>query len=86
MKKVLTYANQPCNVEAWRLGEAARASKAGGDPIDHGLSLLKELQDRGYGVVMLCGPDICDTPNFCASVRYCTRKSRPLDCDKEPRP
>lgn len=50
---VLTYANQPDNVGAWRLGEACRAAKAGGDPIDHGLSLLKELQARGYGVVAL---------------------------------
>ncbi|WP_436407955.1 hypothetical protein [Burkholderia oklahomensis] len=50
---VLTYANQPGNVGAWKLGEACRAAKAGGDPIDHGLSLLKELQARGYGVVDL---------------------------------
>lgn len=49
----LTYANQPGNVGAWKLGEACRAAKAGGDPIDHGLSLLKELQARGYGVVDL---------------------------------
>jgi hypothetical protein len=50
---VLTYVNQPDNVGAWRLGEACRAARAGGDPIDHGLSLLKELQDRGYGVIAL---------------------------------
>lgn len=53
--KVLTYKNQPGNVGAWRLGEACRHAKPGGDPIDHGLSLLKELQDRGYGVISLTG-------------------------------
>lgn len=84
MKKVLTYANQPGNVEAWRLGEACASAKPGGDPIDHGLSLLKELQDRGYGVVMLCGTDICGTPKSCASFRYCCTKFRPLYRDKEP--
>ncbi|WP_334034716.1 hypothetical protein [Burkholderia cepacia] len=54
---VLTYVNQPDNVGAWRLGEACRAARAGGDPIDHGLSLLKELQDRGYGVIALLKGD-----------------------------
>ena len=54
-QKVLTYKNQPSNVGAWKLGEACRHAKPGGDPIDHGLSLLKELQDRGYGVVSLTG-------------------------------
>ncbi|MBR8054198.1 hypothetical protein [Burkholderia vietnamiensis] len=50
---VLTYANQPDNIGAWRIGEACREANAGGDPIDHGLSLLKELQARGYGIVAL---------------------------------
>ncbi|ABN88248.1 hypothetical protein BH02_3794 [Burkholderia pseudomallei] len=50
---VLTYETQPDNIGAWRLGEACRAAKAGGDLIDRGLSLLKELQDRGYGIVAL---------------------------------
>ena len=53
--KILTYKNQPGNVGAWKLGEACRHAKPGGDPIDHGLSLLKELQDRGYGVISLTG-------------------------------
>lgn len=53
--KILTYKNQPFNVGAWKLGEACRHAKPGGDPIDHGLSLLKELQDRGYGVISLTG-------------------------------
>jgi hypothetical protein len=48
---VMTYARQPGNVEAWRLGEARANSKPGGDYIDGGLSLLKELHCRGYGVV-----------------------------------
>lgn len=50
---VLTHANQPDNVGAWRLGEACRAAKPGGDLIDRGLSLLKELEARGYGVIAL---------------------------------
>lgn len=49
-----TYKNQPCdNVTCWRLGEAARSAKPGGDLIDHGLSLLHELEKRGYGVYSL---------------------------------
>lgn len=53
--KVLTYENQPDNIGAWRLGEACRsaAQKPGGDPIDLGLQLLKELQAKGYGVVVI---------------------------------
>lgn len=51
--RMFTYRQQPDNVGAWRLGEACRAAKPGGDPIDHGLSLLKELQAKGYGVVEL---------------------------------
>lgn len=50
---ILTYLNQPDNVGAWRLGEACRATKPGGDPIDHGLSLLQELQAKGFGVVAI---------------------------------
>ncbi len=53
MSQVFTYKDQPGNVDAWRMGEACRHAKPGGDPIDHGLSLLKELQERGYGVVTL---------------------------------
>ena len=43
---------QPNNINASRLGEACRraAEKPGGDYIDGGLSLLKELEARGYGV------------------------------------
>ncbi|RQT08912.1 hypothetical protein DF035_00605 [Burkholderia contaminans] len=52
-RSVITYINQPDNVRAWRLGEACRAAKLGGDPIDHGLSLLKELQAKGFGVVAI---------------------------------
>lgn len=39
------------NAYAWRLGEAASKSKPGGDYIDHGWSLLKELHARGFDVV-----------------------------------
>ena len=52
--RVFTYKNQPCNnVTAWRFGEACRAAQPGGDPIDHGLSLLQKLQERGYGIVAI---------------------------------
>ena len=52
--RVFTYKNQPCdNVNAWRFGEACRAAQPGGDPIDHGLSLLQKLQERGYGIVAI---------------------------------
>lgn len=53
--KVMTYHNQPGNVDAWRLGEACRAAmaKPGGDLIDTGLSLLKELEAKGYGIARL---------------------------------
>lgn len=39
------------NVYAFRLGEAARSSKPGGDAIDHGWSLAKELHARGFDIV-----------------------------------
>ncbi len=39
------------NVYAWRLGEAASMAQRGGDPIDHGWSLLKLLHARGFDVV-----------------------------------
>ena len=46
-----TYTNQPGNGGAWVLGECAMRAKPGGDPIDHGLSLLHELHARGFGIV-----------------------------------
>lgn len=48
---VMTHTVQPGNVEAWRFGEARAMSMPGGDYIDGGLSLLKELHLRGYGIV-----------------------------------
>lgn len=54
--KVFTYKDQPWdNVDAWRLGEACRkaAQNPGGDYIDGGLELLKQLQEKGFGVVKL---------------------------------
>lgn len=52
-QELFTYTSQPCDsVIAWRIGEAC--SKAGqasaGDYIDRALSLLKELQRKGYGI------------------------------------
>lgn len=48
-----TYAEQPDNAHAWRLGEAFSATKPGGDCIDAGLGLLKQLEKRGFGVFQL---------------------------------
>ncbi len=53
MRDVLTYQKQPDNIGAWRIGEACAKAKPGGDYIDHGLYLLKELEARGYGIVKL---------------------------------
>jgi len=50
---VLTYRNQPNNVGAWGIGEACSKAKPGGDFIDHGLSLLQQLEAKGYGIVQL---------------------------------
>lgn len=50
---VMTYTEQPGNVEASRLGEARAKSAPGGDYIDGGLSLLHELHRRGYGIVRI---------------------------------
>jgi hypothetical protein len=50
---LLTYTDQPNNVEAWRLGESCRKARPGGDYIDRGLSLLFELHARGYGIVRI---------------------------------
>ena len=48
--RAYTYTEQPGNDEAYRLGQAVANAKPGGDAIDHGLSLLKQLQAAGFGV------------------------------------
>jgi len=54
---IYTYKKQPCNnIYQWRLGEACRKAaddKDCGDYIDRGLILLRELEARGFGVVVL---------------------------------
>ena len=45
-----TYINQPGNVGASVLGGCALRAKPGGDAIDHGLSLLRELHIQGLGI------------------------------------
>ncbi|MEQ6329206.1 hypothetical protein VLF92_12885 [Pseudomonas chengduensis] len=54
-RRAYTYQHQPDNQGAWRIGEAMSiASKAGGgDYIDTGLGLLKQLELKGYGVYEL---------------------------------
>ena len=51
-KRAYTYTEQPNNIVAYKLGRActAASSNLGGDAIDAGLSLLKELQAEGFGV------------------------------------
>lgn len=57
--RAYTYQEQPGNVAASRLGNAACAAMAGsaGDSIDRGLGLLKALQDVGFGVFQVELPD-----------------------------
>ncbi|MGL6047894.1 MAG: hypothetical protein ACRC02_15745 [Vogesella sp.] len=52
-RRAYTYQHQPDNLDAGKLGRAAASTSPGGDSIDHGLSLLKELQARGFGVFEL---------------------------------
>lgn len=52
-RRAYTYREQPDNIGAYKLGRAAAGTSPGGDSIDHGLSLLKELQAHGFGVFEL---------------------------------
>lgn len=54
-RRAYTYKHQPDNHGAWRLGCALRAADmaGGGDYIDYGLGLLKQLELKGYGVYEL---------------------------------
>jgi|GEM_PF-1403086 len=50
--RAYTYEHQPSNLPAYSLGRAhaAAAAMSAGDNIDRGLSLLKALEDQGFGV------------------------------------
>lgn len=52
-RRAYTYQHQPDNLDAYSLGRAAASTSPGGDNIDRGLSLLKELQAHGFGVFEL---------------------------------
>jgi hypothetical protein len=54
-KRAYTYAEQPGNLAAYKLGDAcdAAALQSAGDNIDRGLALLQELQKKGFGVFVL---------------------------------
>jgi hypothetical protein len=54
-KRAYTYAEQPDNLGASRVGSALSAAIAAsaGDQIDRGLALLRELQAKGFGVFEL---------------------------------
>ena len=64
-KRAYTYEAQPDNVGASRIGGAITRTTLGPDSTDNGLSLLKALQDAGYGVFELAhqsAPDsVCKT-------------------------
>lgn len=53
--RAYTYADQPGNDIAYRLGGCLRAAHCdgGGDFIDFGLALLRRLQDKGFGVFQI---------------------------------
>ena len=53
--RAYTFKEQPDNVGAWRLGEAAQGcnSVSSGDLIDVGLGLLNHLEKHGFGVYEL---------------------------------
>ncbi|MEF9946819.1 MAG: hypothetical protein RR800_00505 [Comamonas sp.] len=52
--RIYTYSQQPTdNVIAWRFGEACSKARSGGDYIDYGLSLLQNLQEKGYGITAI---------------------------------
>lgn len=51
--RAYTYQHQPDNLDASKLGRAAASSSPDGDSIDHGLSLLQQLQEEGFGVFEL---------------------------------
>ncbi|OQS40592.1 hypothetical protein [Chromobacterium haemolyticum] len=61
-KRAYTYADQPHNVAAWRLGRAAANVSAGGDHIDRGLSLLASLQAEGFGVFEMADDSLAAGP------------------------
>jgi len=71
-KRAYTYAEQPGNVVASKLGGAcAKAgSGAAGDNIDRGLSLLKALQDVGFGVFAI-GAEYTAAPSREVPARFC---------------
>lgn len=52
-RRAYTYRHQPDNLDAGKLGRAAAGTSSGGDSIDHGLSLLQQLQAQGFGVFEL---------------------------------
>lgn len=52
-RRAYTYDEQPDSVVASRLACALSSVEPGGDSIDHGLSLLNQLQEAGFGVFEL---------------------------------
>jgi hypothetical protein len=62
-KRAYTYAEQPGNVAASKLGRSIETAKrcSAGDGIDAGLVLLKALQSEGFGVFQL-GAEYTTTP------------------------
>lgn len=62
--RAYTYHHQPDNLAASKLGKVACEERSGGDSIDHGLSLLRQLQHAGFGVFeVAAAPSIVEKEN-----------------------
>lgn len=60
--RAYTYKHQPANQAAWNLGRAVTgaAKEPGGDHIDAGLSLLRHLEEEGFGVFALVDGELVE--------------------------
>jgi len=56
--RAYTYKEQPDNLVASRLGSVSKEEIKGGDNIDFGLSLLKNLEKYGFGVFQIPNKDL----------------------------
>lgn len=74
-RRAFTYADQPGNINASKLGRAcdAASNMSAGDSIDRGLCLLKALQSEGFGafqIAALAAPQVemvGELPEFLAA-------------------
>lgn len=79
--KILRYSkDQPNNEEAWQISECMRNARPGGDPIDHGLSFMQQLEAKGYGIVKLDKPVMQEPSGVVVPMRcqMCIDRSDPV--------